>query len=433
MQVSLESSDGLERKLKVEIPAERIDSAVNKKITDLSRTVKIKGFRPGKVPAKVIETRYGAQVQQEVLSEVIQESFQQAIKEQALRPAGFPDIAPGEIVAGKNFEYMATFEVFPEIELASPESIEVDKPSAGVTDKDVDEMIEELQKQRATWEDVDRAAAEGDQIVIDFKGSIEGETFEGGASENFNLVLGSGSMIPGFEGQLTGVSANDEKNITVTFPEDYQAENLAGKEAVFEVKVHAVQASVLPEVDETFIKAFGVESGNIAELKETVRKNMERELDQAIESSIKQQVMDGLLEINDIPVPTAMVNEEIGRMKQQFMQRLGAQGQSGNLPQLEDELFKGDAERRVKLGLIVSELSKQENITATAEDVRNFIEKLASSYQEPEQVVNYYYQNQELLSNIEGMVIEQKTAEWVLDKAKVTDKESDFRSIVKRG
>ncbi|MCG8382930.1 MAG: trigger factor [Gammaproteobacteria bacterium] len=433
MQVSLESSDGLERKLKVEIPAERIDSAVNKKITDLSRTVKIKGFRPGKVPAKVIEARYGAQVQQEVLGEVIQESFQEAIKEQALRPAGFPDIAPGEIVAGKDFEYMATFEVFPEIELASPDSIEVDKPSAGVTDKDVDEMVEELRQQRATWEDADRAATEGDQVVIDFKGSIEGEAFEGGASDNFNLVLGSGSMIPGFEDQLTGVSANDEKNITVTFPEDYQAENLAGKEAVFEVKVHTVQASILPEVDETFIKAFGVENGGIEELKETVRKNMERELEQAIESSIKQQVMDGLLEINDIPVPTSMVNEEIGRMKQQFMQRLGAQGQSGNLPQLEDELFKGDAERRVKLGLIVSELSQQENITATANDVRNFIEKLASSYQEPEQVVNYYYQNQELLSNIEGMVVEQKTAEWVLDKAKVTDKESDFRSIVKRG
>ena len=431
MQVSLESTEGLERKIKVQVAAERIDSAVDEKIKDLRKTVSIKGFRPGKIPVNVIKSRFGAQVQQEVLGEVIQETFQQAIAEQELRPAGFPQIDPGEIVAGTDFEYVATFEVFPEIEFASPEVIQIDRPIAEVKDVDVDNMITDLQKQRQSWNDVDRTAKDGDQLIIDFKGTIDGEEFEGGASENFNLVLGSGSMIPGFEDQLNESTAEQEKDITVTFPEDYQTEKLAGKEAAFTVKVHKVQESVLPEFDEEMVKSFGVESGQLEDLKADVKKNMERELSQGIENNIKQQVMDGLLDINDVSAPTPMVKEEIGRMKQQLMERIGAQGGDA-LNNLGDELFQSDAERRVKLGLIISELSKKEEMVASPDKVRSAIEKIASTFQEPEQVINYYYQNQELLSNIEGMVIEQEVTDWVLDKAKVTDKESDFQSIVKR-
>lgn len=431
MQVSLESTEGLERKIKVQVAAERIDSAVDEKIKDLRKTVSIKGFRPGKIPANVIKSRFGAQVQQEVLGEVIQETFQQAIAEQELRPAGFPQIDPGEVVAGTDFEYVATFEVFPEIEFASPEVIEIERPIAEVKDVDVDNMIADLQKQRQSWNDVDRAAKDGDQLIVDFKGTIDGEEFEGGASENFNLVLGSGSMIPGFEDQLNDVAAEQEKNITVTFPEDYQAEKLAGKEAAFTVKVHKVQESVLPEFDGEMVKSFGVESGQLEDLKADVKKNMERELSQGIENNIKQQVMDGLLDINDVPVPTPMVKEEIGRMKQQLMERIGAQGGDA-LNNLGDELFQSDAERRVKLGLIISELSKKEEMVASPDKIRTAVEKIASTFQEPEQVINYYYQNQELLGNVEGMVIEQEVTDWVLEKAKVTDKESDFQSIVKR-
>lgn len=429
MQVSVETTQGLERKLTVALPAEDIDSAVNERLQSLGKTAKLNGFRPGKVPPAVIKKRFEPQVRSEVLGSLINKSFYEAVQQEKLRPAGQPEIAPEDENdnGDEGFSYVATFEVYPEFDPVYNDKITVTKPDVSIEDSDVDEMIESLRKQRTEYKAVEREAADDDQIVIDFTGRIDGEEFDGGKAEKAPLVLGSGSMIDGFESQLLGLSAGDTKTIQVTFPEDYQAEHLAGKEAEFDINVHEVKESFLPELNEELIKSFGIEDGTVASLKADITKNMERELKQRVDNEIKTQIMDGLLELNPIDIPAALVKEEIGRQREQMMQQMPADTDASFLS---DELFSEQAERRVRLGLVVGEIVQKAEIKADAAAVRSQVENIAGSYQDPQQVIDYYYSNPEMLQNVEGLVLEEAVTAAVLDASSVSTEKRTFQEMI---
>ena len=430
MQVSVETTQGLERRMTVALPSEDIDSAVLERLQSLSKTTRMNGFRPGKVPFKVVKKRYEPQVRSEVLGSMINRSYFDAVQQEKLRPAGQPDIVPGDTPEGDadiGFSFVATFEVYPEFEPTFNDSIKVSRPVVSIEESDIEEMLENLRKQRTEYVAVDRASQDGDQIIIDFLGRVDGEEFDGGKAEKAPLVLGSNAMIPGFESQLIGLSAGDEKTIQITFPEDYQAEHLAGKDTEFDITVHEVKESSLPEFDEELIKSFGIEDGTIESLRADIQKNMERELKQRVDGQVKNQVMDGLVELNPIDVPSSLVAEEIKRQREQLMQQMPAESDSSMLA---DELFTEQATRRVQLGLVVGEIIQQKEIKADAAAVRSQVEQLASSYQDPQQVIDYYYGNEEMLKNIEGLVLEEAVTAAVLDAATVTDEPTTFKDIM---
>ena len=429
MQVSVETTSGLERRMTVGIPADRIENEVNKRLQQTAKRARVDGFRPGKVPMSVIRKRFGASAHQEVIGEVIQSSFYEAIMQEKLNPAGAPSVEPKSMEEGKDFEYIATFEVYPEVALAGFESISVERPESEVTDADVDTMLDTLRKQNTRFEAVERAAENGDQVTIDFVGKIDGEAFQGGAANGTNLVLGSGRMIPGFEDGLVGAKAGDSLTLNVTFPEDYQNLDLAGKAAEFETTVQAVAAPALPELDDEFFAQFGVTEGGLDGFRAEVRKNMERELRQAIKTKVKGQVMDGLLKTNTVEVPKALISNEIDRLREQAVQQFG--GANIQASQLPAELFEEQAKRRVSLGLIVAEVVKQKELKPDENRVRELIEEMASAYQEPEQVVAWYYKNAEQLNEVRSVVLEEQVVDTVLQQAKVTDKTVSYEEAVK--
>ena len=434
MQVSVETTEGLERKLTVRLPAEQIQGAVNERLNSIKGSVNLDGFRPGKVPFGVVKKRFGGQVRQEVLGEVIQSSFQEAVVNESLRPAGMPQILPIEDdqTEKDGFGYTAVFEIYPEFELAAVSDMEIERPVVEVTESDIDTMIENLRKQRATWTEVSREAALGDQVVIDFTGSMNGEEFAGGKGENTPLELGSGSMIPGFEDQLVGIKKEEDRTIKVVFPDDYQSDELAGNEAEFAIHCHAVNEAELPELDDEFIKAFGVEEGGAEAFRKDITKNMTGQLEQSVQSKTKEAVMAALSDANTVSIPNAMVVQEIERIRQQMAQQMQLP-EGADMPVMEDDLFREEAERRVKLGLVVAEVIKVEELKASPEKVRETIEKMAASYQDPAQIVNYYYQNQELLQNVEGMVLEQEVTDWVVSQCKIIDKPATFQEMMSSG
>ena len=428
MQVSVEATSALERRMTVGVPAARIESAVDKSLQQTARRAKVPGFRPGKVPMSVIRQRYEGAARQEVLGDLIQETFYEAVVEQKLNPAGAPSIEPKVFEKGKDLEYVATFEVFPEIKLAGFEGIAVERQQAEVGDADVDTMLDVLRKQNTRFEAADRAAENGDQITIDFVGKIDGEAFAGGSAKGVPLVLGSGRMIPGFEDALVGVKAGEERVITPTFPEDYQNLDLAGKTAEFTVNVTAVAAPALPELNDEFFALFGVKEGGLEGFRAEVRKNMERELRQAIKTKVKNQVMEGLLETNPVEVPKALIADEVNRLRVQAVQQFGGNIKPENLPA---ELFEEQAKRRVVLGLIIAEVVKQNELKPDESRVRALIEEMASAYQEPEQVVAWYLKNEKQLNEVRSVVLEEQVVDTVLGKAKVTDKSVSYEEAVK--
>lgn len=428
MQVSVEATSALERRMTVGVPAARIESAVDKSLQQTARRAKVPGFRPGKVPMSVIRQRYEGAARQEALGDLIQETFYEAVVEQKLNPAGAPSIEPKVFEKGKDLEYVATFEVFPEIKLAGFEGIAVERPQAEVGDADVDTMLDVLRKQNTRFETVERAAENGDQITIDFVGKIDGEAFAGGSAKGVPLVLGSGRMIPGFEDALVGVKAGEERVINPTFPEDYQNLDLAGKTAEFTVNVTAVAAPALPELNDAFFALFGVKEGGLEGFRAEVRKNMERELRQAIKTKVKNQVMEGLLETNPVEVPKALVADEVNRLRVQAVQQFGGNIKPENLPA---ELFEEQAKRRVVLGLIIAEVVKQNELKPDETRVRALIEEMASAYQEPEQVVAWYLKNEKQLNEVRSVVLEEQVVDTVLGKAKVTDKSVSYEEAVK--
>ncbi|EKF74887.1 trigger factor protein [Alcanivorax hongdengensis A-11-3] len=430
MQVSVETTSGLERRLTVGVPAEKVDTAVQNKLQEARKNIRLDGFRPGKVPMTEVKRRFGSAVRNEVLADVMREAFIEAVEQEKLQPAGMPGFEATKNEAGKDLEFVATFEVYPEVELAGFDAIEVEKPQAEVSDADVDTMIDTLRQQRAQFEVVERAAETGDRVNIDFKGLKDGEAFEGGAAEGQNLELGSGQMIPGFEDGIVGMKAGDEKDIDVTFPEDYQSEELKGQAVVFQIKVNKVEGKQLPEVDAEFMKAFGVDDGDEAKFKAEVRKNMERELKNAIQGKVKEQAMDGLVKLHEFDLPASLVTQEIQRMRQQMVQQFGG-GQQFDASILPDDLFKEQAERSVRLGLVVRTILDKHEVKADADKVKARVEEIAEQYEKPEEVVNWVYSNPQQLQQIEGAVLEDQVVELVLDAAKVEEKAMSYQDAVK--
>ena len=428
MQVSVESTSALERRMTVGVPAERIETEVTKRLQQTARRAKVPGFRPGKVPMNVIRQRYEDSARQEALGDLIQATFYEAIVEQKLNPAGAPSVEPKAFEKGQDLEYVATFEVFPEIKLAGFDGIAIERLQAEVSDADLDNMLDILRKQNTRFEAVERAAENGDQLNIDFVGKIDGEVFAGGSAKGTPLVLGSGRMIPGFEEALVGVKAGEERVINPTFPADYQNLDLAGKAAEFTVTVNSVSAPQLPELNDEFFALFGIKEGGLEGFRAEVRKNMERELRQAIKSKVKNQVMEGLLAANPVEVPNALIGNEVNRLRVQAVQQFG-----GNIKpeQLPAEMFEEQAKRRVVLGLIVAEVVKQSELKADEARVRELIEEMASAYQEPQQVVAWYYKNDQQLNEVRSVVLEEQVVDTVLQKAKVTDKAVSYEEAVK--
>jgi trigger factor len=429
MQVSVETTEGLERRLSVEVPADRIDSEVQQRLKKMAGSVRLDGFRPGKVPMKVVQNRFGEQIRHEVIGEVLQSSFYEAISQEKLRPAGRPEIEPTSMEPGKSLAYTAVFEVYPELTLAGMDQIRIERPVTGIEAADVDRMIETLRKQRTTWEAVERPAQDGDQLVMDFEGTIDGEGFQGNKAEGAELVLGSGRFIPGFEEGMLGATAGEERTLDLQFPEDYPAQEVAGKPVRFKVRLTAVEEPKLPEVDAEFAKSFGVADGDLESLREQVRENMQRELDQTIKNTVKNQVMDGLIEANPIEIPKALIAEEISRLQEQARMQFGG-GADMKLP---DEMFTDQAERRIKLGLILAEIIQANQMKVDPERLRSTIENIAAAYEDPEQVVKWYYSRKDQMSELESVVLEDQVVDWILGQAQVTEKETPFNELMKVG
>ncbi|MEP4484874.1 MAG: trigger factor [Halioglobus sp.] len=433
MQVSIETTSGLERRLTVGVPADRVDQQVDARLLKAAKDVRLPGFRPGKVPMKVMRQRFGAGVRQEVLGEVMSQSFQEAVMQENLRPAGQPQIEPRNLDAGKDLEYVAIFEVFPDVDVVEIADYAVERPAAEVTEEDVDNIIDVFRKQQGSMEVVERAAAEGDTVNIDFAGTRDGEAFEGGSAEGTDLELGSGRMIPGFEDGIAGMSAGDEKTLTLTFPEDYQSEDLQGVEVEFKITLNTVSEQQLAPLDDALFASYGVEEGGEEQFRKEVADNMARELKNAVQAKVKQQVMDAVIAAHEsLEIPKSLISQEIDAMRQQMFQQFGGAGaQDMDLNSLlPDDMFTENAERRVKLGLVLSELIQKLELKADADKVRETIEEMASTYQDPEEVINWYYSNQEQLSSVESKVLEDQVVEKLLDNANIEDKACSYQEAI---
>lgn len=432
MQVSIETTSGLERRLTVGVPAEVIDKEVNKRLQEAAKTVRINGFRKGKVPVKVVRQKYGAGVRQEVLGETINRSFYDAISEKDIKPAGQPSIEPKQFEEGKDFEFVATFEVYPEIEVTGIEGVHIDRLEAEITDADIDQMIETLRKSQASWEVVEREAQMGDRVNIDFVGTKDGEEFEGGSAQSHDLELGSNSMIPGFEEGIVGMKAGDEKTLSLSFPEDYHEESLKGAAVEFKVTVNSVSEQKLPELNDEFFASFGVNDGGLEKFRADVRENMQREKDRVVKSKVKNQVLDALLEKNPVDVPKALVQSEIKALRQQTLQQYGQLDSNLDFSSLlPDNLFEERAQRRTALGLLISEVVTKEGMKVDKDRLKEMIEGIASTYEDPESVVNYYYGNKELLAGAEAAVLEDQVVDHLLSAAKVEAKTVSYQELIK--
>tara|TARA_B100001063_G_scaffold79092_1_gene73614 strand:- start:585 stop:1883 length:1299 start_codon:yes stop_codon:yes gene_type:complete len=427
MQVTVETLEGLERRLNITVPAANIEDAVTAELRNIAKNRRFDGFRKGKVPMKMVAKMYGKAVRQDVMGEVMQRHFIEAIVKEKINPAGAPTFAPVENNEGADLVFNATFEVYPEVELKGLENITVEKPAVEVKEADVEEMIETLRKQQATWTEVEAAADAGSRATIDFVGSIDGEEFEGGKAENFPLEMGAGRMIPGFEDGIVGKTAGMEFEIDVNFPEDYHAENLKGKEAKFSIKLNKVEARELPELNEEFVSKFGAADG-IEGLKAEVRKNMERELKQAVKNRIKEQAIDGLVNENNIDVPSALIDQEIGVLRQQAAQRFGGNTEAAD--QLPRELFEEQAKRRVVVGLLLGEVIKTEELKADDEKVKAIIQEMATAYEDPTEVIAYYEQNEQMMNNMRNVALEEQAIDAIIAKAQVSDKEVSFNELM---
>jgi trigger factor len=430
MQVSVETTQGLERRITISVPAEKVDVEVKSRLRQVAKTQRINGFRPGKVPASVIQKRFGKSVRQEVAGEIMQRSFVDAIVAEKINPAGRPTFVAKSNEDGKALEFEATFEVYPEVALKDLEKITVKRPDVEVTDGDLDEMFVTLQKQHQTWKENKRKTKKGDKLTLDFTGRIDGEEFEGGKAEGFELELGAGRMIPGFDKEITGMKVGEEKTINVTFPEDYHAENLKGKEAEFDIVLHKTEGPVLPAIDDEFAKLFGIESGGVEALRTEVKKNMTRELVQAVKAKLKEQVIEGLLAGHEVGLPAALVSQEVDVLRQQAMERFKGQMDPKNLPELPAEMFKEQAERRVKIGLLLGEVIKVNELKVDTAKVDELIASAASAYEDPQEVIQYYASNQELMQQMQNVALEEQAVELLVETAKVTEQKTSFTEIM---
>ena len=427
MQVSVESIGKLERRMQVQVPAERVSKEIAARLQTISRTARLNGFRPGKAPLKVIRQQFGSQVHREVIGELLQSSYAEAVTQNQLAPAGSPRIEPQSMDEGQDLKYVATFEVLPEVVLQPIESLQVDRVTAEVTESDIDAMIERLRKQQMKHTAVSRPAAAGDKVTIDFEGAIDGVPFAGGKGENIAIVLGEGRMLPDLENGLVGAAAGEKRNVTVNFPADYRAGELAGKSAIFATEVKTVEEPVLPELDEEFCKSFGVTEGGLPKLREDVGANMRRELEQAIRNRNKATVMEKLYAANPTDVPNVMIEGQIRDMQVEAMRRAGAKDASQAPPR---DPFVEPARRRVTLGLLLNDVIRREKLVVDRARVNERLDEMVAAYGDPGAMKRAYMQNAEAMRQVEGLALEDQAVEWILQHAKVHDVSSTFKELM---
>ena len=430
-KISIETMAGLERRMTIVVPSETFEQQIVDRLKEAQKRVRIDGFRPGRVPLREVHRRFGKSVRQEVAGELMQSSFFEALRNEAMAPAGPPNLEVLKMDPGIDFEFTATFEVIPAVTLASFADVQVTKPVASVTEEDVDRMAENLRQQRRTFEPVVRAATEGDRVKVNFTGRIDGEVFEGGTGKDVTFVIGADQMIEAFDQGVRGALPGASVEFDASFPDDYRAEALRGKTAHFNVDVVEVAEPRLPELDEAFFRSFGVADGTRESFRSEIRENMQRELDAAIQARIKQQVLDELHRIHDVQMPASMVAAEIAAQKQQMAERMRGYTRGGALPDMPDDLFRAQAERRVKLSLVLNAIIEQHKLTADGTRVRARIEQIAKPYAQPEQVVAWYYSQERELRQIELSVLEDQAVEHVLASAKVTEEPSDYQTVIR--
>ena len=436
MQVSLEVTSDLERRLKISVPAQQVEEQVNEQLRRMTRSARIKGFRPGKVPLKIVKMHYGAQAREEAVGRLIQSSYTEAVEQQKLNPVAPPLLDAVNADEGADLEFTATLEVSPEVKLGSFDGIEVARPKAQITDADIDNMISELQRQNQSLEEVaaDTPAADGDVVTFDHKGSIDGELFEGGSHDGQRVLLGSKNMIDGLEAGMVGMKVGDKKDIEATFPTDYQTESLQGKKAVFAVEVKAIHKTVLPEVNDDFCARYGVTEGGVEALRQEVSRNMDRELQQSIKKKVKDQVMDGLVAVTPLSLPQSMVTEEIGRLRKRAVDQLVERGiDKDKIPEIPDSEFTAEAQKRVQLGFIIESLVQEHKLEPAPEKVEAMLRDMAALYQSPEEVINWYKNDKKQLAMVRHIVLEDEVVETVLKGAKVTDSELSYAEAVRPG
>ncbi|HET8700338.1 MAG TPA: trigger factor [Nitrococcus sp.] len=432
MQVSVETIQGLERRLKFQVSNERIDKEVKSRLTSLKSKVRLDGFRPGKVPYKVVEKRYGAEVRDEVVTELLRAAYVEAIEQQGLRPAGAPDIQPVPTEKGEDLEYTATVEVLPEIEIKGLDELELERPAVEIADADIDKVIEQLRQQKVDYVEVGRPSAEDDRIVIDFTGSVDGGGFRGHTGKDVGVRIGSGQMPREFEQALKGLHAGDIKNIDYTFPERFPDQRIAGKTAVFEVTVKRVEEPQLPALDDEFAKRLGIEEGGLAEVRKQVRESLEYERDRAVRTQLKQQLLNKLLASNDaLELPRSLVDAELkvlrGRALRQASQ---AGGDKQEEPDVPDSAFEPGARRRVTLHLLINEIVRSNNLQLDEKRMQDALTELASSHERPQELLQYYAEHRQMMETLELAVIEDQAVDWLLERAKMVDQAMSFDALM---
>lgn len=427
MQGSVETTGQLERRIRIAIPRAQIEMEVENRLKRIARTVKLHGFRPGKVPMKIVVQQYGSQVRQEVISEAGSQRINETLRDQQIRIAGYPRIEPAPDVDSVDaLEFTAVFEVYPDVVIGNLGDIKIERLVIQVSERDVDNTIEILRKQRATYNPVERTAQVDDQVEIDYLGKIAGESFIGNEAKGYSMILGKGQTLAEFDQAIVGMQAGQTKSFDVTFPTDYQGKEVAGKTATFEVQLNKVLAPKLPDVGPEFAQALGVADGDVAKMRAEVRANIEREVEKRIESKLKEQIMQALLTATPITAPRALIGGEIERLAQQMRQDMQTRGIQGADIALPPEFFEAQAQRRVSLGLILAEVVKANDLKADPEQVRKHVEAYAASYEEPEQVIAWYYENPTRLAEVESLALEQNVVSWALKQVQVEDKATPF-------
>ncbi|MBA2656953.1 MAG: trigger factor [Tatlockia sp.] len=432
MQVSVETLKGLERKLTVSVPSEEVEKEVGLRLNKLALKVKVDGFRPGKVPLHEVKNRFSHTVREEVAREMVQSTLFEALQKNELVPAGSPNVEPEQIESGKDFVYTAIFEIFPKFDVVELNNDEIELIRSQVNDEDVKDMLEKLREQNKEWHEVSRDAAKGDKLVIDFEGFLGDSPFEGGQSEGFELILGSGSMIPGFEEGLIGAKKDKPFDLKVTFPSDYAHKELAGKEVTFKITVHKILEGQLPPLDEAFAEKFNIKEGGMEALAKDIKENMVRELERRLSSLNREKIFNKLMELNAFDLPSALIEQEIEHLKHDMYHRLYGNEHSDNekIPDFPRALFEEQAKRRVQLGLLFSEYVKKHEIVADKERVNAMIEKFANAYEKPEELREWYNSSKERLAEVEALVMEEMVAEKISEKAKIVEKTQKYDEVM---
>ena len=426
MQVSLTATGGLERRLEVAVPAQQVSTEVEQRLKRISRTARLKGFRPGKAPYNVIRQQYGEQVHAEVIGDLMRSSFAEAVSQENLKPAAGPRIEPLDMQPGADLRYAATFEILPEVKLAPPDNIAIERPSATITDADLEAMIESMQRQRPVFTEVQRPAQDNDRVTLDYDGRLDGVVFEGGDGRDVNIIVGSGRVLKELEEGVKGVPIGEQRTITVTYPENHASKTLAGHTAEFTLTVKKVEEQSLPPIDDEFLAAFGVKEGGVEALRSEVRKSMERELAEVVRNRVRNQVMDALYKDNAVEVPRALVDEQVQQLQAEMARRMGVKD-TNQLPQR--ELYEEPAKRRVALGLIIAEIIRTESLKVDRERVMSRLNDIVASYPNSEEMRRAYLQSAEAMRQIESAVLEDQAIDWVISRAKITDREQSFKEL----